>query len=330
MGEFSSSISMKLLKGEEISDKEAESIKRLTEYATQLKAGLDEMLVGLNNGEITFENNMGKLSSVMNKGSAMAFEMASLEEEFHNYPSLVYDGPFSQHLTLKESVLTKGKPRINEEKAKKQAKKFTKNEEVSVEKVSGILPAYSVKSKSVTVEYTEEGGILLLYMKDKNIDEAKLSVEDAKKNAEKFLKENGYPSMKESYYDNQGGSVVINYAYSQDDYMVFPDLVKVKVSLDDGEIIGFESRGYVMNHQYRDIPKPKIDKEQALEEVNKTLKTESVSMAIIPLENGSEAPCYQIRGIVKDKHFLVYVNTQTGFVEDMQILLETEGGTLAV
>ena len=94
VGEFSNSISMKLLKGEEISDEERASVKRLTEYATQLKAGLDKMLIGINDGEITFEKNMGNLSKIMNKGNKVALEMEALEEEFHNYPSLIYDGPF--------------------------------------------------------------------------------------------------------------------------------------------------------------------------------------------------------------------------------------------
>ena len=136
--------------------------------------------------------------------------------------------------------------------------------------------------------------------------------------------------MKESYYEKRDGIIVINYAYEQDDYIVFPDLVKVKVALDNGEIIGFESRGYVMNHIFREIPEEKITKEQALKNVNEHLETAEATTAIIPLEDGSEAACYQIKGIVSNKHFLIYVNTQTGFTEDVQILLENEGGVLAV
>ena len=102
------------------------------------------------------------------------------------------------------------------------------------------------------------------------------------------------------------------------------------IALDNGEVIGFESRGYIMNHTVRQIPAPKISEEKALENVSAGLKIKGVTTAIIPLEDGSEACCYQIKGIVSGKHFLTYVNTQTGYTEDVQILLETEGGTLAV
>ena len=85
-----------------------------------------------------------------------------------------------------------------------------------------------------------------------------------------------------------------------------------------------------MNHKYRDIKKPKISREEALKQINESLDTESVTMAVIPLESGAEAMCYQIKGIVADKHFLIYVNTETGRTEDVQILLESETGVLAV
>ena len=169
-----------------------------------------------------------------------------------------------------------------------------------------------------------------MLLRDRAIGEETLNEEQAKKSAELFLRDNGYKNMRESYYEKREGSIVINYAYSQDDYIVYPDLVKVKVALDDGEIIGFESRGYVMNHTYRTIPKPVITEAEALKNANSALEIKGVSMAIIPLENGAEACCYQIKGVVSDKHFLMFVNTQTGYTEDVQILLETENGTLAV
>ncbi len=326
VGEYAHSVSAKMLRGEELSEKEIKTMQELLVYADTLKKSLDEMLIDLNNGEISFEKEK------INFGGgkvAMASEMMALEEEFHNYPSLIYDGPFSQHLSLRESVLTEGKAEISEKQAKKLAKKFT-DEETTVSSVGGKLPAYSVKSDTTTVEFTKNGGILLLLMKDRYTDEEKISVKDAAKNAAKFLSENGFSNMRESYYEKQGGSVVINYAYEQDGYTVFPDLVKVKVALDNGEILGFESRGYVMNHTYRNIPEEKFSKEDALKNVNSHLEAHEVSRAIIPLEDGSEAFCWQIKGVVSDKHFLMYVNTQTGFTEDVQILLESESGTLAV
>lgn len=330
VGEYAHSISDKMLRGEKMSEKELKTMQELLRYADTLKDGLDEMLLGINEGRISFQKKREGMNFLSGGKVAMANELAKLEDEFHNYPSLIYDGPFSQHLTLKESVFVQGKAEISRRQAQSRAKSFVGDEEVSISEIGGKLPSYSVKSNSVTVEFTRQGGILLLLMKDRIAQEEKLSLSQAKEKAESFLRENGFTHMKESYYEKRDGIIVINYAYEQDGYIVFPDLVKVKVALDNGEIIGFESRGYVMNHVFREIPEEKITKEQALKNVNEHLETEEVTTAIIPLEDGREAACYQIKGIVSNKHFLIYVNTQTGFTEDVQILLENEGGVLAV
>lgn len=331
VGEYANCISEKMLKGEKMSEKEIKTMRELTQYADKLKNGFDTMLLGINEGRISFSDTASVLGGFMQGGkTAMATELEAMEKEFHNYPSLIYDGPFSHHLTLKESSMLKGKAQISAEQAKKYAAKFIGDKAVTVSEINGKLPAYSVKSEDITVEYTKNGGVLLMLMHDRYIGEEKLTVEDAKAKAEMFLRDNGFSDMRESYYDKREGSIIINYAYYQDDYVVFPDLVKVKIALDNGEILGFESRGYIMNHTYRQIPEPVITEQKALENVNAGLDIKGVSMAVIPLENGSEASCYQIKGVVSDKHFLIYVNTQTGYTEDVQILLETPGGTLAV
>lgn len=330
VGEYAHCISGKMLRGEKMSEKEIKTMQELLGYADTLKSGLDEMLLAMNEGRLSFDKQKSYLKNMRGGKVAMASELAALEEEFHNYPSLIYDGPFSQHLSLKESMFVKGKAEITENQARRLAERFVGKDKVSVSEVNGKLPAYSVKSNTMTVEFTRQGGILLLLMKDRYTQEEKLSVEQAKEKATAFLNENGFTHMRESYYEKRDGSVVINYAYEQDGYVVFPDLVKVKIALDNGEVIGFESRGYIMNHVYRTIPEEKITKEQALKNANEHLEIQEVSMAIIPLEDGTEAACYQIKGIVSNKHFLIYVNTQTGFTEDVQILLEHEGGTLAV
>ncbi len=330
VGEYANCISEKMLRGEKIGKKEIQTMQELSGYANTLKSGLDEMLIGINDKNISFDEENRSFPSFNGGKTAMASELAALEEEFHDYPSLIYDGPFSQHLTLKESLLTKGKAELTKKQALKKAKKIIGDEKASVSEIGGKLPCYSINSNSAVAEYTKHGGILLMLMRDRHIEEERLSVSEAKKKASAFLKENGYESMRESYYENMGGSVVINYAYEQDGYIVFPDLVKVKVALDDGEIIGFESRGYVMNHTYRNIPKPVITQEEALKNVNPDLEIKDISMAVIPLEDGNEACCYQIKGVVSGRHFLIYVNTQSGDTEDVQILLENERGTLAV
>ena len=78
--------------------------------------------------------------------------------------------------------------------------------------------------------------------------------------------------MEETYYLNQEGISTINFAYKQDDVFVYPDLIKVKVALDNGEILGIESTGYLNSHQERTLKTPQITIEEAKQNLNPNLE----------------------------------------------------------
>ena len=134
--------------------------------------------------------------------------------------------------------------------------------------------------------------------------------------------------MKETYYLKQDGIVTINYAYNQGNVTVYPDLIKVKVALDNGEILGLEATGYLNNHSVRDIKNIKISIEEAKKDLNKNLEIISEGMAIIPTEWKTELLCYEFKGKVDDKEFLVYINAENGREEDVLVITNTPNGTL--
>ena len=137
--------------------------------------------------------------------------------------------------------------------------------------------------------------------------------------------------MKETYFLKQEGIVTINYAYMQDNVIMYPDLIKVKVALDNGEILGIETTGYLNNHvENRDISNIKISEEEAKKDLNIDLEIISSGLAVIPTEWKSEILCYEFKGKVDDREFLVYINTENGREEDILIITNTPNGTLAM
>lgn len=329
VGDFAHSISMKVLEGKEVTEEDTESIKSLGEYARNLQEGLDELLANVNSGSVSFgKNSVEKLLGGGN--TAFANSISDMENELHDYPSLVYDGPFSQHVMNKEAVFLKGKAAIDEQMAKSIAEIYIGSESKSIGKGEGKIPSYYFEKDSKRVEITAAGGQIMWMLNSRNVGEKKLTLNEAKQYAAQFLRRNGFADMTESYYDIKDDCAVINYAYSQEGYTVYPDLVKVKVALDNGEVVGFEGRGYIMNHCLRKIPQPLISSDEAISMVSSSANVESVSKAIIPLDNGEEAFCYELKGKIDDKHFLIYINTQSGAEEKIMILIETETGVLAV
>ena len=100
--------------------------------------------------------------------------------------------------------------------------------------------------------------------------------------------------------------------------------------MDNGEVLGIETTGYLNNHTERDVSKLKITMNQAKEKLNKDINIESEGIAIIPTEWKTEILCYEFKGKIKDTEFLVYINAETGTEEDILIITNTPNGVLTM
>ena len=165
---------------------------------------------------------------------------------------------------------------------------------------------------------------------NRNVEAENISQDNANEIGKNFLKEKGFYNMKETYYLKQDGIVTINYAYEQEGVIIYPDLIKVKVALDNGEILGIETSGYLNSHYERKIKKASISKDKAKKTLNKNLQILSEKMAIIPTEYKTEKYCYEFKGKVDEKEFLVYINAETGREEDVLVIVNTPNGTLTM
>ena len=173
-------------------------------------------------------------------------------------------------------------------------------------------------------------GIPLLMNYNRDIAAEVISNEDANKIGMDYLSSHGFENMKETYFLKQDGVLTINYAATQDDVVLYPDLVKLKVALDNGEILGLETSGYLNSHTKRDIATPKISIEDAKKTLNKDLQIESEGLAMIPTEWNTEVLCYEFKGKVDDNEFLVYINAENGREENILVIIDTPNGTLTM
>ena len=123
---------------------------------------------------------------------------------------------------------------------------------------------------------------------------------------------------------------IINYAGTQDGIILYPDLIKVKVALDTGEICSVESQGYIFNHEKRENVTPKISMEEAKSSLNKNIEVMSEGLAIIPTDSKDEVLTYEFKGMVGNREFLIYINAETAQEEKVLMIRETPGGILTM
>ena len=134
--------------------------------------------------------------------------------------------------------------------------------------------------------------------------------------------------MKESYYMISDGICVVNYASLQDGILCYPDLIKVGVALDSGDIVRFQAEGYLMNHTGRKLS-ASLSAADAQKKVSPNLTVQKSRLAVIPTPGLNEVLCweFQCQGKNGDR-VLVYMNAKTGYEEEILILQSTDNGIL--
>ena len=341
VSDYSYSLSRKNIYNESLTDEDLKNLKDLHTYSVELENTLNQLSEDINSGRIKWGeiSNKVKTAFAQQVSTSSMDGFSNLEENFHQYSGLIYDGAFSDHITNGEKKGLTGDD-IDEETAKQKAIDFIGKDNVKdVENLgyseNATIPEYnfSVKTNSedsINISISKKGGHIVYMNSNRSVNAETISQEEANAKGKEFLNNHGIKDMKETYYLKQDGIVTINYAYVQNDVVVYSDLIKVKVALDNGEVLGIETKGYLNNHTQRDTSKVKITKEQAKKTLNKNLDIMSEGMAIIPTEFQTEILCYEFKGKVDDREFLVYINAENGREEDILIITNTPNGTLTM
>ena len=345
VSDYSYSLSRKNISGQGLSQEDLKNIKELHTYSLELENTLNQLSTDLNNGRIKWGElkDEGTKAFATQVSSITKDSFSNLEENFHEYSGLIYDGAFSEHITSSEKKGLTGED-IDEEKAKEIVKTFYGEEKIKNIDSNGFsenaeIPSFdfNVKMKendnTATISISKKGGHVIFANYNKTVSTEIISQEKANEIAKDFLDKHGYTNMKETYYLKQNGIVTINYAYTQNNtnnqqVTIYPDLIKVKVALDDGSVLGIETSGYLNSHTTRAISTDIISKEKAKDVLNKDLQIESENLAIIPTKWNTEVLCWEFKGKVEDNEFLVYINAKTGKEEDILIIVNTPDGTL--
>ena len=186
------------------------------------------------------------------------------------------------------------------------------------------------KNNNASIAVSKKGGHVVYMNYNRNIENEEISQEQADEIGKNFLEEKGFENMKETYYLKNNGVVTINYAYQQDNVVIYPDLIKLKVALDNGEILGIETTGYLNSHFERTLQQPKISIDEARQTINQDLEIGSEGLAIVPTEYKTEVLCWEFKGKVEDREFLVYINVETGEEQDILMIVNTPNGTLTM
>lgn len=332
VGAFVSTLDRKLSLGEPITSEERNQLKQLIDISQKLLSELDTITQGVENGSVSFKQAGSTLQKSADQSVQIDSAFGDAEQTLTDYPTLIYDGPFSDHILNQSPKTLEGKSDISKEKALEIASDFIGIDKSTLRfdsETNGVIETYNFFVDSINISVCKKGGAVLYLLGSSSAGESVISPEQAVENAKSFLSAKGYKNMKESYYSTQDGICTVNFAYENEGVICYPDLIKLSVSLETGNIISFDARGYIMNHTDRPPVQSKISSDDAKMSVSDYLTVMSSRLAVIPTDYKTEKTAYEFHCKTPDEQeVLVYIDVLTAKEDDILLLLYSDGGIL--
>lgn len=252
------------------------------------------------------------------------------------YPTLIYDGPFSEGL---QQLVPQGLSgaTVDEEGARTKAADFlglsTDNVRItsaSQGQIQGIMMEADATGGLTRLVVTLQGGHVQWMIEESEPVEVLLSPEQCIANAQAELNKLGYTDLAVTWTQQYDGVMIINFAATQNGVVFYPDLIKARIRMDDGHLCGLDTTGWLMNHRERPEEEPALTAEEAQKLISPQLTIDRVQLAVIPTGGGGENLCWEFKCNFGGDTFFVYIDSVTGKEAQIFRVINTDEGALVV
>ena len=318
----------------ELSSEEKAKIEELTEIVVELKAVINQLVEKLLQGYSILNGSVDADLGIDN----FSANFDGFSSDSISYPSMIFDGPFSDSLNNKE---IKGLTdiEVSEDVARKNLESIL-NEEYAVKEIKylGETKAnfdtfdYEIildNNKIINAQMAKRAGFLLTFIGqvDESEDTA-YSLEESRQIAKDFCAKAGASDMEMVWSEEAYGIAVLNMAPILNKVILYPDLIKVKVDMSSGIVVGYEAQNYAYNHTEREEITPSLGATDARNLLDARLNINEQRLCIMPLEYGGEILAYEFDCEFLGERYFVYINALNGDEERVMKVVSTQEGAL--
>ena len=261
---------------------------------------------------------------------------SGLTNDSIEYPSMIYDGPFSDGV-LNQEIKGLGNELATQESAKEYLTQILKTFEVSEityqGKTTGKFTTFNfiIRSNNITyyAQVTEQGKFLINLSGYVGEGDIVYSEESAIKTAESFANTLSLKNMKCVWKATSDNITYVNLAPVINGVIYYPDLIKVKIDRTNGNIMGWEATNYAYNHTERKLQTFEKTESEVLSNISSKISVNSLKKCLIPLEYGGESFAYEVCGKYNNFTYYIYIDATTGKqIKVMRVIQTTDGDLL--
>lgn len=325
-GGFVYSLLLENYKGKSISDDDYEQINSIHNRVKEMKYDINQYMNELQYdysiiNDVDFDN-------VDN--SSFSAGIVDSESSGSNIPSLIYDGPFSDSTLNKEIKGLSDMVYSQEQVEEMLHELFTGFSIYYIGDSTGKFETYNFDVKGdvdLYVSVTKQGGFLLSITAFGSGEGSKLSLEEGISLAETFASDLGIDNMYNVWYQQTGNSLYVNLAPIVNHVIYYSDLIKVKVDLSLGLVVGWEATAYATNHTSRNFTSA-ITIIDAMQSINDILTIEEKNFCVIPDKYVGELSAYEFICTWDDYTYYIYIDSNSGKEVNIMRVVSTSNGNL--
>lgn len=327
---YTSTLSEKIAKGESLTASEISTLEDVYQNILILKNELNNFARKLNSGYSILDESVYNDDGTTNFTQIFT-QMTDLDVK---YPTMIYDGPFSDSVVNSEIKGLSGAS-VSEEQAKEKINTQFKNlVELNYEEMTnGRFVTYNFRAtnsdaETLYMQVTKIGGNILTVSGAGRAGEASIDKAQAEKLAIEFAKNNGIENAKVVWSDQLYEDLYLNIAPVQNGIILYPDLVKVKINLVTGTVVGYDATSYFTNHTARTLNQGILTKEDAESKVSSAFTIVQTRKALTPLDYNREVVCYEVEATKDENTYYFYFNVENGNTENILKVIKTDNGNL--
>ena len=311
----------KLTNGESLSQDDLATLQELHMALISMKDNLNRISMDMRNGY-----------SILKASNEMDGDLNSFTVDFNqikandvDYPTMIYDGPFSDSVVNQKIKGLTGSEVTEEEAGEMLGKVFKDLTSYSYNgRTEGKFQTYNFDvitsdNQELYAQVTIQGGHLLTVSGQNVSDVKNIDMATGEKIAKEFAKSNDIENPEIVWSEELNNQAYFNIAPKENGIILYPDLVKVKVDLEYGNVIGYDAISYYTNHTDRTLGSAS----DVSVSIPSGFKIVTKRLVLAPLDYNREVLCYEYQCEKEGITYYFYFNAKTGAEENILKVVET-------
>ena len=330
LGGYTSTLQQDIVLNQKLDMDEMSQIDDLLTTSKTVKQELNKLSVLISDSNYSIIDN---LASKNNDSSKFNNEWANFNNGMIEYPQLIYDGPFSDSVVHKE-IKGLSQNEISQTQATLNMQKWFENcnIEENGKTTGGDFDTYNFVLTNNNDQYYAQvsvrDGVLLELNSGEESTQNNHTEDECCLVAQDFAKKLGFMDMQPVWSTLSNNFCYVNIAPVVDNVIIYPDEIKVKVSAETGQIVGWEAKSWAYNHTQRNDLVAVVSKQDATKSVSSNMDIRTTKLVVTPNEFSGETLCWEFMCVYEGSTYYVYINAKTGVQANILKVVETDDGNL--